>query len=109
MKNFRLGSLALFFSFCILFTAESKNKTSNKSAKSKTTVQFWLTSPSNNILFQQQNALLTFGEINQTYTVIKVDANQTKPAKPLTDLGIVSLTAVRSFSIKRVQQPVLLC
>lgn len=77
MKNLLQLSLVLLLSLCFLFKAESKNKNPNKSGKSKTSVQFWLTSPSDNILFQQQKTLLNFGEISQADPVIEVDANQT--------------------------------
>lgn len=50
---------------------------SRQVAVSKSAVQFWLTSPSANILFQQQPGDLRFGKIVQSGQVIEVDAGQT--------------------------------
>ncbi|MCX6222866.1 MAG: glucosylceramidase [Bacteroidia bacterium] len=77
MKNLPQLSLILLLSLCFLFNAESQNKSLNKSGKNKTEVQFWLTSPTTNILFQKQNASLLFGPVSQADPVIEVDTTKT--------------------------------
>jgi glucosylceramidase len=68
MNNLLKLSLILLLSLCFLFRAESK---------SKLKVQFWLTSPSANILFQKQNVSFKFEKITTGDPVIEVDAGQT--------------------------------
>jgi glucosylceramidase len=77
MKNLLRLSLILLLSLCFLFNAESKNKSLHRSGKNRAEVQFWLTSPSTNILFQKQNVSLQFELIRQANAVIEVDPTQT--------------------------------
>ena len=71
----------LLFSLLILlfgFAENKKNDQPNPSGKMvKTDVEAWVTSPSNNVLFQRQNTSLKFGNIENQHPTIEVDAGQT--------------------------------
>ena len=77
MKNYHLLLFILFFSIWFQNKAESKIKYPDQSGIHKTDVQFWLTSPSTNILFRKQDSILQFGSASPSDPVIEVDSSQT--------------------------------
>lgn len=67
----------LLFSLLILLFGFINNFNDSKDKAAETNIEVWLTSPSNNVLFQKQNTNLSFGkEVNQ-HPTITIDASQT--------------------------------
>ena len=73
MKNLLKLLFFLLLSCCFLSNAESKNLADRNKAK----VQFWLTSPSTGVLFQEQSVKLNFEKKISGDPVIEVDEKKT--------------------------------
>ncbi len=77
MKKIQVLLLLVALAVCPLANAHAKKIAPGQSSAGKGEIQFWLTSPSANILFQKQDINLKFGKESAAAPVIKVDANQT--------------------------------
>lgn len=73
----------LFTLLLLLFGMGQKTPNDNNSEglnssdkKVKSEVEVWVTSPSNNVLFQKQNTILNFGKMVNQNPTITVDPNQ---------------------------------
>ena len=67
MRKILLLLFSLVCLFCFSVNAAAKEKSSKKSK-----IQFWLTSPASNVLFQKQNILLSFQKISDVDPAIEV-------------------------------------
>jgi glucosylceramidase len=72
--NYLLSFLLLF---SVLYSNPVESKTIRSKKSGKTDVQFWLTSPSSDILFQKQNMVLKFGPAAANDPLIEVNEKLT--------------------------------
>lgn len=73
-KNLFRLVFSIFLLFGFLLTG-FKSQLSKESSRSS--VEFWLTDPANNILFKQQNAGLKFSETNSNSVIIEINPTET--------------------------------
>lgn len=67
----------LLFTLLILLLGGQANSNTIPAEKTSSEVEAWITSPSTNVLFQQQNTILNFGTTKNQWPTISVDASTT--------------------------------